>query len=227
MTSIQNLSASNGDGEAVKANVTATRSIGVTTLQVDSVTNWPTNFIATSGVLNGETGYLDPATMVIFNGHLSGVNIIIDSFANGYSDLGNAVADVVILKPTTAWVDALVDVIKGLYPVGCVYTETTGVNPATTFGFGTWVAWGSGRVPVGVDTGQTEFNTVEKTGGHKLLQAHTHSYNTNTNNGNFTVVGGTGMDARGVNNDNTTSTGGGNAQNLPPYITCYMWHRTV
>lgn len=39
---------------------------------------------------------------------------------------------------------------------------------------GTWVAWGAGRVPVGVDTAQTEFNTVEKTGGEK-----THTLATN------------------------------------------------
>ena len=40
------------------------------------------------------------------------------------------------------------------------------VNPGTLFG-GTWVAWGVGRVPVGVDTAQTEFDTVDKTGGAK------------------------------------------------------------
>lgn len=37
-------------------------------------------------------------------------------------------------------------------------------NPSTYLG-GLWEAWGSGRVPVGVDTTQSEFNEVEKTGG--------------------------------------------------------------
>lgn|SRR5574344_68589 len=59
------------------------------------------------------------------------------------------------------------------YYVGKIIMDTMNVNPATYLGFGTWVLWGSGRVPVGVDTSQTEFNTVEKTGGAKT---HTHTY---------------------------------------------------
>ena len=69
-----------------------------------------------------------------------------------------------------------------IYPVNSIYMTISPTNPATTFGFGTWVAWGTGEVPVGVDVGQTEFNTVEKTGGEKThvlitaeLAAHTHS----------------------------------------------------
>lgn len=108
MASIKYLSASNGIGEAAKATVSTARSIGATTLIVDSVSNFPAYFIATSGVLNDETGYFDPATMVVFLGHLSGANIIIDSFAPGYADIGNAALDIVVLKPTTKWVDELV-----------------------------------------------------------------------------------------------------------------------
>lgn len=46
----------------------------------------------------------------------------------------------------------------------------------------TWIAWGSGRVPVGVDETQTDFKTVELTGGSNSvtlttanLPSHTHS----------------------------------------------------
>ena len=42
--------------------------------------------------------------------------------------------------------------------------STKSTNPSTYFG-GTWVAWGSGRVPVGINTSDSNFNTVEKTGG--------------------------------------------------------------
>ena len=44
--------------------------------------------------------------------------------------------------------------------------STDSANPSAKFG-GTWVAWGSGRVPVGVDTSDTAFDTVEETGGSK------------------------------------------------------------
>lgn len=47
-------------------------------------------------------------------------------------------------------------------------------NPSNLFG-GTWVAWGSGRVPVGVNASDTDFNTVEKTGGSKTTSIqHNH-----------------------------------------------------
>lgn len=53
-----------------------------------------------------------------------------------------------------------------MYPIGSIYLSTVNTNPATYWG-GNWVAWGSGKVPIGVDTGDTDFNTVEKTGGEK------------------------------------------------------------
>ena len=53
-----------------------------------------------------------------------------------------------------------------IYPVGSIYMSVNATNPSQLFG-GTWELWGGGRVPIGVDTSQTEFNTVEKTGGTK------------------------------------------------------------
>lgn len=104
---------------------------------------------------------------------------------------------------------------------------------------GTWVAWGTGRTPVGVDTGQTEFNTVEKTGGDKSLQTHTHaSISLAGFDGNI-LVGGSGGSFAGLSYGNpsggyrnsgsttTGSAGSGSGQNLQPYITTYMWKRTV
>jgi microcystin-dependent protein len=61
---------------------------------------------------------------------------------------------------------SMADIFAAVYPVGSIHMSVTNVNPSAQFG-GTWVAWGSGRVPVGVDTAQTEFDTVEETGGEK------------------------------------------------------------
>ena len=83
-----------------------------------------------------------------------------------------------------------------IYPVGSIYMSVRNVNPQTLFG-GTWVAWGAGKAVVGVNTGETEFNTVEKTGGAKThtlttaqLPAHKHSAST----------GGAGGHAHSVSN---------------------------
>lgn len=56
-------------------------------------------------------------------------------------------------------------IVKMLYPVGSIYMSVVNTNPSSLFG-GTWSAWGSGKVPVGVSA-DTEFNSVEKTGGAK------------------------------------------------------------
>ena len=54
------------------------------------------------------------------------------------------------------------------YPVGSIYINASvATNPATLLGFGTWAAFGAGRVMVGLDAGQTEFDTAEETGGAK------------------------------------------------------------
>jgi hypothetical protein len=60
-------------------------------------------------------------------------------------------------------------VIDAIYPVGSIYmtvSDDTAAKVKARFG-GTWVAWGSGRVPVGVNTSDTSFDTVEETGGNK------------------------------------------------------------
>ena len=60
--------------------------------------------------------------------------------------------------------DYIKEFTGALYPVGSIYMSVKNSNPSTYFG-GTWVAWGTGRVPVGVNTNDTNFATVEKTGG--------------------------------------------------------------
>lgn len=62
--------------------------------------------------------------------------------------------------------DAIAMIMNALYPVGTIYMSVNSANPGDIFG-GSWQAWGSGRVPVGVNTSDTSFDTVEKTGGEK------------------------------------------------------------
>lgn len=92
-------------------------------------------------------------------------------------------------------------IVDMIYPVGSIYMSVNSTSPATLFG-GTWVAWGSGRVPVGIDKNDEDFNTVEKAGGDKLLQSHNHSGTIGTGYSNFTraVAPGTGAPAAYGNN---------------------------
>ena len=127
------------------------------------------------------------------------------------------------------------DIGNALYPVGSIYMSVNNTNPSTFFG-GTWVSWGAGRVPVGVDTNDTDFATVEKTGGEKThtltvseMPSHKHtvealgSGTTQQELTAFNVGTTSGIDSY----SGTDYTGGGQAHNnLQPYITCYMWKRT-
>lgn len=59
-------------------------------------------------------------------------------------------------------------------PIGSIYISVINQNPSNYFG-GTWEQFANGRTLVGVDTSQTEFNSVEKTGGsqpHNNLQPY-------------------------------------------------------
>ena len=125
---------------------------------------------------------------------------------------------------------------QAIYPVGSIYMSTVSTNPATLFGFGTWELWGKGRVPVGINTEDTDFNTVEKTGGEKEhtltideMPEHSHTFHANlafTNSGSEGAGLKQGSDTRP--SDTVSSTGGGKSHNIiQPYITCYMWKRTA
>lgn len=119
--------------------------------------------------------------------------------------------------------------IDFIYPIGSIYLSVNATNPSKYFG-GTWVAWGTGRVPVGVDTTQTEFSTVEKTGGSKYLQAHIHGAALGASN-SYTPNGGSHWLAEYISSASNPSyiksTGDGDSGNLQPYITCYMWKRVA
>lgn len=59
--------------------------------------------------------------------------------------------------------------VTAAWPVGSVYVSTVATNPASTLGFGTWEAFAAGRVLVGVDAGDADFDTVLETGGSKTV----------------------------------------------------------
>ena len=119
-------------------------------------------------------------------------------------------------------------------PIGTILSNTSATNPGTYIG-GTWAAWGSGRVPVGVDAAQTEFNTVEKTGGaktHALTEAQNgpHAHNPILGNGAGTYTTAqiaANLALFGTSVPSSSSGSGSPHNNLQPYITCYMWKRTA
>lgn len=83
---------------------------------------------------------------------------------------------------TTAFVTTA---LQALYPVGSIYINAgVSTNPGTLLGFGTWTAFGAGRVMVGLDAGDALFDTLEETGGSKdaTLVQHNHTFSATTGN---------------------------------------------
>jgi hypothetical protein len=79
---------------------------------------------------------------------------------------------------TTAFVQAA---LQALHPVGSIYINATNAtNPGTLLGFGTWTAFGAGRVPVGFNAADPLFDAAEETGGSKdaIVVSHTHTAST-------------------------------------------------
>ena len=130
--------------------------------------------------------------------------------------------------------DALFEKTEGLYPIGVIIELHVSTNPNTLFGFGTWAALGAGRVTVGIDAGDTDFDTVGETGGSKThtlsiseMPAHTHTYN------NYNTVqnsdSGVQATAYSVPSSGTSGSqgGGGAHNNVQPYVVVYRWRRTT
>ena len=172
--------------------------------------------VSASGVTNTELGYV------------SGVTSAIQTQLNTLTTAVNT-------KTT----------IEAIYPVGSIYINATNsTNPATLLGFGTWTAFGAGRVPVGIDSSDTAFDTAEETGGaktHTLTESELPSHSHNIATEYYPQVeyyGGAEVNILAFRNntspdgaDATTAsatTGSGTAHNiLQPYIVVYMWKRTA
>ncbi|MCW1057612.1 DUF859 family phage minor structural protein [Streptococcus anginosus] len=148
------------------------------------------------------------------------------------------------------WTPWVVEGIDNFYPIGSIYQSTEPTNPATFMG-GVWERFGNGRVLVGVDEADADFNSANKTSGSKE-----HRHDSGTYEAMIGSVGGDtgslGFQAGNKNEErlkNSTATyrvsgtnihSGRNfnhftevvghsddSSSLPPYVTLYRWRRTA
>ena len=121
------------------------------------------------------------------------------------------------------------------FPVGSVFISVVSTNPNTLLGYGTWSAIGAGRVLVGLDSGDTDFDVAEETGGAKtvtldetMIPGHTHSENapSSASSGALKFAIDTNASGTQASGLSTGSTGGGLAHpNVQPYLVVHMWRR--
>jgi hypothetical protein len=203
---------------------------------------------ATTDTLTNKTLTTPTLTSPVLNTGLSGT-----AFLDEDNMASNSATKTVSQQSIKAYVDtAITNVKSALFPIGAIYTAVVSTNPATLLGFGTWSAFGAGKVLVGLNSADTDFDTAEETGGAKTANlAHTHTGPSHTHD----VVGNTGYEsdqagATGYNsagnefadkNHNhavsiasaaggtgATGSGGSATQSIMnPFIVVYFWKRTA
>jgi len=122
------------------------------------------------------------------------------------------------------------EIVDLVYPVGSVYLSTNSADPSTLFAGTTWDEFAQGKVLVGQDTLDTDFDTLLEEGGEKShvivtseMPSHTHS---------APAISGVALSLAGVVDvdtvvdDVTGSTGGDQPHNnLQPYVVVKIWRR--
>ena len=123
-------------------------------------------------------------------------------------------------------IEQVMNFCKALYPVGSILFSADNRNPGTYLTGTNWIAWGAGRVPVGIDTNDSDFGVPEKTDGSKdaVVVSHDHGGNVIANGGhshsitdnghthNIPDERGTAFDHWGVATENASTAGGYPAQ---------------
>lgn len=172
------------------------------------------------------------------------VSVVLPVKASG-AEINTGTDDAKFVTPKAIKDSYIFSIMSTLNPIGTIREFNVSTNPNTLLGFGTWAAFGTGRVTVAIDVGQTEFDTLAETGGaktHTLISAempvHTHIQDSHAHTRAGSSSGGSGgirYDATTgttITVDSTTATnqntgGGGAHNNLQPYIVVYRWCRTA
>lgn len=141
-----------------------------------------TNTCTITAAISDELGNSDDASFVVYTASRA-VNIKKDKDGvafGGFATESNVANFFWTIKQGGV---SLIDIF---YPVGSIYESVNSTNPSSFMG-GTWEAFGAGRVTVGINTSDSNFNTVKKTGGsstfnnaHTHTMAHTHTINSHT-----------------------------------------------
>ncbi len=125
-------------------------------------------------------------------------------------------------------------VMSAINPIGTIREFNVATNPATLLGFGTWSAFGTGRVTVAIDAGQTEFDANGEIGGEKAhtltipeMPSHTHTFTARQSGSPDQCPTSTGRFVTAALATTDSAGGGGAHNNLQPYIVVYRWVRTA
>ena len=176
---------------------------------------------ATTVKVSGQTGVSVPAGArmgLVCNG--TDVVQAVNNFASP-TFTGTPVAPTAAAGTSTTQIATTAFVTSGLqsaYPVGSIYMSTVATSPATLFGFGTWVTFGTGRMLISQD-GSTY--TAGSTGGSATttlattnLPSHSHSATSVSNTSDPGHSHNSGAGSGFLSNGGSEQLAGGNNLNF-------------
>lgn len=191
-----------------------------------------------------------PGATILSSEHNSNFDTVYDDY-NGNITNANikstaAIADTKLAQITTAGKIAG-SALGAAWPIGSVFMSVVSTNPATLLGFGTWAIFGAGKVLVSLDTGDSDFDTSEETGGVKTVtltgaqsgtSAHSHSTKFLTSSGgssgSFTNAdntsgsnSATNLTTTGTVQNSSEANASSSHTNVQPYIVVHMFKRTA
>jgi len=181
----------------------------------DAKTNYNASYLNKDGTV-AMTGNLSMGSKYINNliSGLLGSDAVNKSYVDSIAGNYNATYDA---KPS----------IATIYPVGSIYISTVSTNPNTLFGVGTWAAFGTGRVLVGINASDTNFDVVEEVGGTKTVASAGTVASIAASGDNAVKAGTSASTAAPISHTHAAPAYTGTATSIvQPYIVVYMWERT-
>lgn len=133
--------------------------------------------------------------------------------------------------------DGIADLYNAIFPVGQIVIKGDNEDYSNWLGF-TWERTAVGKVLVGIDSSDTDFNTIGKTGGEKThtltideMPSHTHNLKTGARTNAWTepnyAISYQYQAASTANSSEGIENTGGNQphNNLQPYQVVAYWKR--
>jgi hypothetical protein len=114
------------------------------------------------------------------------------------------------------------------FPVGAVFIAVVATDPNTLLGYGTWAAIAAGRVLVGLNAGDADFDTAEETGGAKTVASAGTVASIAASATAALKVGTSASNAADKDHTHPAPAFTGSATSVvQPYLVVYMWKRTA
>ena len=188
--------------------------------------------------------YVDDHSSIINGITIEKVNVsdIVDDLATNAENKPLSAKQGVVLKSLVDNIEQqlneyskTIDILKLVYPVGAIYISVSPINPNELFGFGDWEQLKDRFLLSAGD--KYEAGTIGGESEHVLtideMPSHTHNFNRHQLWRNENVPESGLSDGYGVSNktlsvylDSTDESGSGlSHNNMPPYLTVYMWQR--